>query len=429
MTGSDIMETEFSKGLFLRVAMLAAAGAKGQKIPFEDIDGHERFAIARLAMRQGVLPIVGCALLMEDEEVKQNTVCASIIDHTRAIAAQNQVKQQRIMWLIRELEHAGINVQLIKGYAVAECYNKPECRQSEDTDLLIRPEQERLAYEVLRKLGFRVDRRTATSHHAICQNPKYGMVELHVQLYDKLICDGWFHGISEELLNEPAIRIKNVHGEYTTLNYSDHAIFLTIHMVKHFIGVGINLRMMLDVALYISTHRTQINFERFWCIMQQLHFDCVANCVLTVMVRTGCFDWSEFPGGKVSSDDELAVFFDDLIATASDSWDSRKDSAYYEYSKAVMHQSMGHPKYCAYMIKWIFLNAKSQIWPAKEQLYALYGVEKPRPCLIPWLRLRRIVDLPMQKIWAGITPKRLLAKQQESEEDSRLHLFKKLKMI
>lgn len=41
----------------------------------------------------------------------------------------------------------------------------------------------------------------------------------------------------------------------------------------------------------------------------------------------------------------------------------------------------------------------------------------------------REIDLPMQKIWAGITPKRLLAKQQEYEEDSRLHLFKKLKMI
>lgn len=143
------------------------------------------------------------------------------------------------------------------------------------------------------------------------------------------------------LFEKARVRIKNVHGEYTTLNYSDHAIFLTIHMVKHFIGVGINLRMMLDVALYISTYRTQIDFDRFWYIMQQLHFDCVVNCVLTMMVQTGCFDWSEFPGGKVSSDDELAVFFDDLIATASDSWDHRKDSAYYEYSKAVMHQFHG----------------------------------------------------------------------------------------
>lgn len=44
MTGSDIMEIEFGKELFRRVAMLAAAGAKGQKIPFEDIDGHEWFA-------------------------------------------------------------------------------------------------------------------------------------------------------------------------------------------------------------------------------------------------------------------------------------------------------------------------------------------------------------------------------------------------
>lgn len=426
------MDEQVRQACFQQVATLAAAGARGLVPQHPEGQIEDWACVAQMAMQQGVLPIVGCAILKNSDGDVPHELNEQIIEHTRMVAAKNQIKQQRIMWLINELERTGINTKLIKGYAVADCYDKPECRKSEDTDLLIQPEQEQAAYRVLRELGFRVDRRNATSHHAVCQHPKHGMVELHVQLYDELIHAGWFSGLSsDDLIKEKEIRIKTSNGEYATLGHSDHALFLAIHMVKHFIGVGINLRMMLDVALFISKHKADIDFDRFWCVLRKLHFDCVVNCVLTIMVRTGCFDWSEFSGARESGDDQVDVFITDVIAASFVSRASQEDNAYYEYSKAVMQKSVGRTKYCAYMIRWALRNAKSQMFPGREQLFVLYNADQHKKWLLPFLQVRRLIDLPLQKIKSGVTPQRLLGKRINDHTivTDRMKVFRKLEMV
>jgi len=426
------MDEQVRKVCFRQIVALAAAGARGLEPQLPEKQNIDWPWVAQLAMKQGVLTIVGCAVMRNSNTAIPGELGEQIIDHTRMVAAKNQIRQQRIMWLINQLESAGINAKLIKGYAVADCYDKPECRTSTDTDILINRKQERDAYEVLRNLGFRVDRRNATSHHAVCQHPKHGMVELHVQLYDELIHEGWFIGLSEDdLIKEKEIRIETANGEYTTLGYTDHALFLAIHMVKHFIGVGINLRMMLDAALFISKHKADIDFDRFWRVLRKLRFECVMNCVLTLLVRTGCFDWNEFPGASESENEQVDLFIRDVITAYAASGVSQEDNAYYEYSKVVMQKSMGRIKYCVYMIKWAFRNTLSQMWPEKERLFALYNVDKKKNVRVPWLRFRRVFELPIQKLKAGITPKRLLIDKDavNGSVAERLHVFKKLQML
>lgn len=192
-----------------------------------------------------------------------------------------------------------------------------------------------------------------------------------------------------------------------------------------------NIRMMLDVALFLSAHKVNIDFERFWSCLKKLHFDCVVNCVLTMMVHTRYFDWTQFPGATKSNDDQMNLFIDDLITALITPRTSQEDNAYYEYSKIVMRKSMGRIRYSAYMTKWTLRNTWSQMWLAKEQLFALYGVDKKKNYLLPWFRLRRVFELPVQKIKAGITPKRLLSAQvlADSAVGNRLRVFKELKMI
>ena len=426
------MDEQVRNVCFQQVVALAAAGARGVEPQLPEKQKIDWPCVAQLAMQQGVLPIVGCAVMRNSNPDVPSELGEQIIEHTRMVAAKNQIKQQRIMWLINKLESAGIDVKLIKGYAVADCYDKPECRTSTDTDILISDNQEQAAYEVLRNLGFRVDRRNATSHHAVCQHPKHGMVELHVQLYDELIHEGWFGALSkDDLIKEKEIRIEAANGEYTTLGYTDHALFLVIHMVKHFIGIGINIRMMLDATLFISKHKADIDFDRFWHVLRKLHFECVMNCVLTMLVRTGCFDWHEFPGASESENEQVDLFIREVITASAAFGVSQEDNAYYEYSKAVMQKSMGRIKYCAYMINWAFRNTLSQMWPEKEQLLALYNVDKKKNVWVPWLRFRRVFELPIQKMKAGITPKRLLLNQDASNVSAaeRMQVFEQLKML
>lgn len=426
------MDEQVRNVCFQQVVALAAAGARGLEPQLPEKQIIDWPCAAQLAMQQGVLPIVSCAVMRNSNPDVPSELGEQIIEHTRMAAAKNQIRQQRIMWLINQLEHAGIDAKLIKGYAVADCYDKPECRTSTDTDILINRKQERDAYEVLRNLGFRVDRRNATSHHAVCQHPKYGMVELHVQLYDELIHEGWFGALSEDdLIKEKEIRIETANGEYTTLGYTDHALFLVIHMVKHFIGIGINIRMMLDATLFILKHKADIDFDRFWHVLRKLHFECVMNCVLTMLVRTGCFDWHEFPGASESENEQVDLFVREVINASAASGVSQEDNAYYEYSKAVMQKSVGRTKYCTYMIRWALRNAKSQMLPGREQLFVLYNADQHKKWLLPFLQVRRLIDLPLQKIKSGVTPQRLLGKRIDDHTvvSDRMKVFRTLEMV
>lgn len=162
------MDEQKAIEVFQKVVDLSVAGALGKRSPSCAVNPEDWPAVAHIAMNQSVLPIVGCTLLNSPELKCPDQIKNQLMEHTRMIAAQNQIKQQRIMGLIRGMEDAGIRVRLIKGYAIADCYARPECRKSEDTDLLILPEQEQAVYEYFRKQGFRVDRRNATSHHAVC---------------------------------------------------------------------------------------------------------------------------------------------------------------------------------------------------------------------------------------------------------------------
>ena len=149
------------------------------------------------------------------------------------------------------------------------------------------------------------------------------------------------------------------------------------------------------------------------------------------MVRTGCFDWSEFPGAIESVEEQINVFITDVIASSFASRVSQEDNAYYEYSKAVMQKSVGRTKYCTYMIRWALRNAKSQMFPGREQLFVLYNADQHKKWLLPFLQVRRLIDLPLQKIKSGVTPQRLLGKRINDHTivSDRMKVFRTLEMV
>ena len=416
-------ENDFAE-IFRQMAALAAYGARGLPYRGEIETETDWDAVLRMADRHRVLPLVGCAVL-RDASLCPESMRQRLLNETRSVAAQNQVRMQRILRMIAEMEHDGLHVQLVKGYAVGNCYASPESRVSEDTDLLIPREQERAAYRWLRAHGFRVDRRGATSHHAVCQHPKLGMVELHVQLYDELIQRGWLgHLPKNALLNEAALQIRTQDGSYHTLGYTDHALFLTIHMMKHLIGAGINLRMMLDVALLLSCNRDEIDFDRYWRVLRLLRFDCAVTCVLTIMIHTGCFDWNDFHGASAAEHTQVEAFQAELVNARTDG----ANNAYYEYTRQIMRGHRGRIRYSGEMLLWAARNLLSQLYPGKERLLALYHVDRKQTWLLPVLFLRRMVDLPIQKRRDGITLRRLLSGQ-EKDVKTKMRLLKKLDML
>ena len=300
---------------FKTLLRIASAGARGCALEPNVIKDLNLEKALNLAQEHSVLELVLLALRKCRNEDSSAVLNREQLLSLRQAISVNAVKKQSILALISEMEASGIPVLLVKGYAVGEYYGYPESRVSTDTDLLIRPEDEQKACAFLVAKGFSVTQRWSHGHHATAHHEFYGFVEVHVRLYDELVEDIWFgKDMSSGFIQEEPLVVHGRDGVYHTLGITDHLLFLTLHMVKHFILSGISIRMILDIVLYISKNRENIDFDRFWSTMKELKYDQLIHCILWASVNYCGFEQESFPGLDVAFADSPKVdqVLDDL---------------------------------------------------------------------------------------------------------------------
>lgn len=411
---------------------LASVGARGtsadekMRIDWQDL--------LPLAAEQGLTSLLACALLKSPrvecpEELKQY-----LADAMRAEASVNLVRQQRILRLISELKSAGIGVKVLKGYAVGQHYAHPECRGSVDTDLLIDIKQEKKAIRFFEERGFRITPRAATSQHAICQHKKYGMIELHVAPYAEFIREIWFQGMNvDTLIQEEYITVKTPDGSYDSLGCTDQLIFITLHMVKHFILSGMTVRMMLDIALFFAANRDRVDSKRFWETMSRLGYSQLVTCILWSVIRYGCFHRSDFPGCADEAPDQIPLLLDDLIEGGY--MGVREEEARYaggmEYNRQLIMKNRTAAEYWAYMLLLRIRGGAKGVFPAFGRLKELYPCVERMPALAPVFWGYHAVSISVKKVFSGRLQKSIISGNTVIPEESqkRLELFRKLKML
>ena len=80
-----------------------------------------------------------------------------------------------------------------------------------------------------------------------------------------------------EYVRESFQTIEFQDGKITTLGPTDQLIFLTLHMIKHFISGGLSIRMMLDIELHFKVNKCAIDQTRYWNIMKRLKYTKLIN--------------------------------------------------------------------------------------------------------------------------------------------------------
>lgn len=233
---------------FKALMQLVGAAAQGKAVSGlpDDLDWQK---IERLADEQAVQTLLGYALKLSPGLACPEELRKRQIGQMRQLAFSNNAWKVSILRLIQQMNDAGIPALLIKGYAVADCYAAPDCRMSGDTDLLIEPKNEKRACAFMKANGFAVERRWTNGHHDVCRHPQLGCVELHVMLYDEIVEDVWFGRMDgREFVCESAIEVATQDGSYRTLGYTDHMIFLMLHLIKHFI-MTVSHKMRMNLCL------------------------------------------------------------------------------------------------------------------------------------------------------------------------------------
>lgn len=402
----------------------AGAAANGRPIapPVENIDWD---AVFRLAEQQQILPLV-CYAVKE----QQLYPCPSVLSMVLAYCARTG----SVIALLEEMNAAGIPCCVVKGFAAGIHYAAPEYRLSGDTDIVVDPADEDRACFFLKQHGFSVRPRWEHGHHAVATHPQMGIIEVHVQLYDELVSEVWFEGVdSNGLLQEPKRCIQTPDGVYWTLAPSDHAIYMALHMVKHFIISGNSLRMMMDVAVSLSAARDSVDMKRFWQTMDMLHYGDLLRSVLWCMVCYCGFAAEEFPGIDDCDAECVHLLLNDL---ETGGWLGRKEaeareSGWHEYNRQMLLKKKSNWQYRLYMMNWGHSFRIRTLFPPKKRLARDYPLILKYPVLLPLAWLHRILFRGIPLLFNGSWTKPIARKGTELSQVSRerLALFRRLNMM
>lgn len=375
---------------------LISAGARKEDISDLSVDWN---TVLPVAVDQQVIPLVACALLYSPGLECPVQLREHLLNVMRAESPTNLIRRQRIMHLLQEMKAVGIDAKVIKGYAVSGCYAHPECRGSVDTDLLVDVSQEKAAIDLLESKDFRVSIRGATSHHSVCQHKKYGMLELHVALYAELVREIWFGNVTEnELVQEEFLEVTNENGTFATLGHTDHLIFLTLHMIKHFILEGLTLRMMLDLALFFSKNKDSIDAGRYWIVMEKLHYDQLISCVLWNMILHGSFDQSDFPGLVSNIPVQKSAILEDLLQggyMGVKEKEARHKSGM-QYNRQMLLKEKSQGQYALFMVLWKLRSGLNAMFPSAHKLCKKYPCAEKNKLLLPFFWVYHVVSFPIK---------------------------------
>lgn len=411
---------------------LLAAAARGEKTapPAEEIDWDK---LGKLTREQSLEPLVGYGLKRSPEVSCPASLREELLGKMHRLGAYELRRRKLVTELMEAMEAEGVSVTLLKGFSVGRCYAVPECRVSSDTDILIPPEEEARACELLRQRGFVVRPRSANSHHTECTHPVMGLVELHVSLYDEIVEDVWFQGIEEaELTREPRRRRECPDGVFYTLGETDELIFLTLHAAKHFIFSGMSLRQIMDVAIFFANNSEFIDTDRFWRVMEKLRFRRLAECILWAAVEHFGFAAREFPGLGDKASETMAAVLDDLekggwlghndLHTREDGW--------LEYTRQIMLKERSQGAYERYMLRRRFAGPWRRIFPSRAKLAEAYPRAGECIWCVPWAWLR-VCFGKLGRLLRGSASKHIVtdAGQLSESGQDRIRIFRELDMM
>lgn len=416
---------------FEYLMQLVAAAAHGTETPKpKHMPDWEK--LVRLAKEQSVLPLVGCALKRSAQTGCPESLCAEVVAQMRLMAAKDQQRRSRVIPMLAKMEAAGIPVVLLKGYDAARAYAAPECRVSSDVDLWVAPEQEKKACEFLSAEGFDVQPRWKSVHHDVCVHKSMGVVELHVQLYDALVEDIWFNKMDgHEFVREERRLWESADGPVYVLGATDALIFMSLHMIKHFIYGGINLRMLMDIALFAKANQSEVDMDRFWATMTSLHYEKLMHTVFWLAVTYLAVAAEDIPGLAAEKPMQVESLVEDL---ENGGWleleVKEQEEGWYEYSRQVMLRERGLLSYRLYMLRWRFGDVWSVSRPGRAKLGAMFPWLATHSWLLPWAWLRYMLRKGLHFIKKGFFGRVLTTKPEVNDKaKTRVQLFRELDIL
>lgn len=264
------METEYTYLLHLLGAYL-----RGEAPEAAEPDWDQLLTLAQIHSVPGIVGYM-CQKYPICQDPQRKGILRGLCMNTISVFARRHALAQL---MVGELEQAGIDHILMKGYVLREDYPVPELRTFTDIDLVIRPEDREKSHNLMLSLGFAVkdDWEPVYSYY---RGQEY--YEIHTQImeidvsdkadYRGYFADAWAHA-----------RPVSEHSFRFTPEF--HFLYMLTHIAKHIHGSGAGIRMYLDVAAFIQRHGGFLDWDWIEAQLRELALYDYASVVLAAVNR------------------------------------------------------------------------------------------------------------------------------------------------
>ncbi len=227
-----------------------------------------------------------------------NSLSASVYGEAQSTyfsgAVKNQKRIEATLSTIKELENAGVEVTVLKGFDFARNYANPYCRSSADSDLLVDEKDEEKATSILKGIGYTVKPHSEESHHAECTHPEAGLIELHTRLWDNEIDILSFGNAQKEFIGSSKKRVDFCSEKISVLEETNSLIFGIFHSVKHFVVSCCGLKMLFDIALFAEHNEKFIDKKRLAETVDSLGYSSFVGAIFRVFGKYGNLNLGEY---------------------------------------------------------------------------------------------------------------------------------------
>lgn len=242
----------------------------------EALDGGDWQKLMHLAHIHSVIGILGYMSMKYpiclDEQVKPclRRLCLNTI----GLYTQRKALAQT---MVQELDRAGIDYILMKGYVVRELYPVPELRTFNDIDIVIRPEDRKRSHELMLSRGYQVHTDWEPVFSYFKEQELY---EIHtdimeIDVSEKADYRGYFGNMW---------RYAQPIGEHSYCFTPEfHFLYLLTHIAKHIHGSGAGVRMYLDVAAFVRRYDAEADWVWIAEQLRELKLFQFAAVVLTAV--------------------------------------------------------------------------------------------------------------------------------------------------
>ncbi len=219
----------------------------------ENIDYEELFAFGK---SHGVENMLYAALRDLNIDVPEETMQKFKTAYEMQIMVE-ATQALELEAISEAFEKAGIDHVPLKGSVIKYLYPMPDYRKSGDIDILIRPEDEEKAEEVLFKFGYKKrEYEQEYDVHSEYSKPPFLMVELHRQLVAK---SERTYAFCKEVWNF----VTHISDNKITCLYmmSDEYMYtyLLAHLCHHLYQGGAGIRLIMDIYILKSKNKLDNN--------------------------------------------------------------------------------------------------------------------------------------------------------------------------